>query len=149
MPSTRNKLRAGRCKSGRPPKKRKERSSHRKRGRPPSAHKSDSVTQKYIALAFQIHEYRQRERAKGMKSTSIRILVLRYIAVAHRRPTGKFVAPEIKSEDPNTVFAPTGKRNRWRLKDFETHPDFKSAYVQVCRILRDYVDERGLWRPRG
>jgi hypothetical protein len=149
MPSTRNKLRVGRYKPGRSPKKPIERSSPKQRGRPPSAHKSESVTQKYIALAFQSHEYRQRKRAKGIKPPSIRVLVLRHIAVAHRRPTGKFVAPEIKSDDPNTVFAPTGKKHRWRLKDFETHPDFKSAYVQVCQILRDCVDERGQWRPRS
>lgn len=149
MPSTRNKLRVGRYKPGRPPKKQKERSSPRKRGRPPSAHKSDSVTQKYIALAFQIYEWRQRERAKGVKPTSVRQLVLHYLRKAHRIPTGRFMAPQIKSDNPSAHFAPTGKKNRWRLKDFEAHPHFKSAYLQVCRIFREYVDKRGQWRPRS
>lgn len=141
MPSTKNQLRVGRF----------------KRGRPKSAHELESDEQKYRALTFQIYERIQLEKARGKKS-SPRAMVLRYLRKAHRCPRGGFEtsgfkAEEVNSSDSDKFIGPTkkgrsGKRKYYQLKDFETHPHFKSAYQHVCRFWRENVDKDGGWRSK-
>jgi hypothetical protein len=141
MPSTKNQLRVGRF----------------KRGRPKSAHELESYAQKYRALTFQIHERIQLEKARGKKS-SLRAMVLRYLRKAHRCPKGGFETPsfraeEVNSDDPAKFFGPTkkgrtGARRFYQVKDFETHPHFESAYQHVKTLRGKHVDKDGNWRPK-
>jgi hypothetical protein len=137
MPSTKNQLRVGRF----------------KRGRPKSAHELESDEQKYRALTFQIYERVQLEMTRGKKRPSPRAMVLRYLRKAHRCPKGGFEtlgfkAEEVNSDDPAKFFGPTKKgrareRRCYQVKDFETHPHFKSAYQHVRRFWREHVDKDG------
>jgi hypothetical protein len=141
MPSTKNKLRVGRY----------------ERGRPKSAHALESDEQKYRALTFQIYERIQLEKARGRKP-SRRAMVLRYLRKAHRFPKGGFETPgfkaeEVNADEPAKFFGPTkkgrkGERRHYQLKDFETHPHFKSAYQHVKTIWKKHVDKDGNWTPK-
>ena len=140
MPSTKNKLRVGRF----------------KRGRPKSAHELESDEQKYCALTFQIYERIQLEVTRGKTRPSPRAMVLRYLRKAHRCPKGGFEAPsfkaaEVNSDDPAKFFGPTkkgrtGQRRYYQVKDFETHPHFESAYQHLKVLRRKHVDKDGNWR---
>ena len=82
MPSTKNKLRVGRYKRGRPPKPKpegKQPATTRGRGRPPSAHKSSSDAQKYLVLAWQIIDVQKTTKSRGKELLSDAAYVRRYM----------------------------------------------------------------------
>jgi hypothetical protein len=82
MPSTKNKLRVGRYKRGRPPKPKPEETEpviRRGKGRPPSAHLFPSDAQKYLALAWQIIVDQQTTKSRGKEVLSDATYVRRFL----------------------------------------------------------------------
>jgi hypothetical protein len=82
MPSTKNKLRVGRYKRGRPPKPKSEETEpaiRRDRGRPKSAHLFPSDAQKYLVLAWQIIGDQQTTNSRGKDVLSDATYVRRYM----------------------------------------------------------------------
>lgn len=86
MPSTKNKLRVGRYKRGRPPQVKpfeKEPITKSRRGRPPSAHLFFSDTQKYLALAWKIFLDCQTAESRGKAPLSDAAYVRRNMRKSH------------------------------------------------------------------
>jgi len=139
MPSTKNKLRVGRYKRGRPPKLKSEETEpaiRRGRGRPPS-------DDRFIATQI----FLKRESTTNSRNpTTTREWVLRLMRLSHVRAErrnkkvkrqGSWVPGDLDwTQDKTENFYPSGPGGTWVDGDFANHVQFKTTYRNVLRHLK-------------
>ena len=139
MPATKNKLRIGMYKRGRPRKLKAEQKNSATRkgpGRPPS---DDRFLASQIYLALQ-------SPAHPRDPTTVRGWVLRLMRLSHLSSVKRNKNAKKRSEwkpsdldwtqDAHGTFKPSGPRGVWLDEDFSNHSQFNKTYRNVLRHLK-------------